>query len=254
MDQVALEKAAASETRLAANDPNIKNFTSAMGVRPAMPKFLAAYENAKRFPKNVAAHDFDMLEQYTRAMSGGKPTETQLHVLAGGGTAVEKFEKLFGNPTTGQLLAKDMRDQMLRNMLESYNSGAGFANQVINTVRQRILNKNPKASEIDLPQPYLKLYLKKDVSAEIDELALEGAKINKQKEAILKQNPKADTSKLDKEYAALQKEAEHKAKMLEDDKSKGSIINGDLYNSDTVPQGIIGGGGNLLLEPSDANN
>jgi hypothetical protein len=169
---------------------DVRNYTRSNGFRSALVRFIPAYETASNpNAKNRGLSDLDLIDTYARAMSGGKVTEAQVHLIQKARNLKDKARVIFEEKLgAGDLLSQSQRDTMLRNMLESHNGDASTANQKMKAAREQLLKKGI-TDEAFLPQLFVdNIKLKEDVEEEqrhrratIAELRLEAEKVHQNK-------------------------------------------------------------------------
>lgn len=240
-----------SEGRAVNAQDSIRNYTKPNGFREAVQRFIPAYNNAteadKRKLANVGTSDIDLIDNYARAMGGGKITEGQAHLILGTNVLKEKLQILYGkNFGKGEQLSQSQRDSMLENMLEAHNSQARNANYILRRVRERLMANGVK-DELFLPETYTdNLMTKAKARYEITRLqdAVKSLSIDAEKVAgnklLSQEERKKKIGKIGKMFEKYKLEIDHLTERLDDEEYSGNQILG-LEDFEQGKGGFIAG-------------
>lgn len=240
-----------SEGRAVNAQDSIRNYTKPNGFREAVQRFIPAYNNAtdadRKKLANVGLSDIDLIDNYARAMGGGKITEGQSHLIAQAKTLKEKMQVLYGqNFGKGDQLSQPQRDTMLENILEAHNSQARNANNILKRVRERLIVNGVK-DELFLPETYTdNLITKTKARSERTRLqdAVKSLRIDAEKVAankLLSQEEKnKKMGKLGKMFDKYNAEIKHLTERLDDEEYSGTEILG-LEEFEQAKGGFIAG-------------
>lgn len=235
-DQAVAQSKLLLQTGRAVNSSDdVRNYTRSNGFRSALVRFIPAYESASNpNAKNKGVSDIDLIDTYARAMSGGKVTENQVHLIKKAKNTAEIAEVFLREKIKdGSQLSQSQRDTMLRNMLESHNGDASIANVKMSVAREQLLKKGI-TDEAFLPQLYTAdVKLKDDVAHEqnlrlsrLASLRLDAEKVNNDKLRSPEQK-RNELAIIKQEYENEFNEFNHYKELLEKQKYSGSkILNG----------------------------
>lgn len=240
-----------SEGRAVNAQDSIRNYTKPNGFREAVQRFIPAYNNATEADKkklaNVGLSDIDLIDNYARAMGGGKITEGQAHLISQAKTLKEKMQVLYGqNFGKGEQLSQAQRDTMLENMLEAHNSQARNANNILKRVRERLIVNGVK-DELFLPETYTdNLITKTKARSELTRLkdAVKSLRMDAEKVAgnkLLSQEERnKKIVKIGKMFEKYKSEIDHLSERLDDEEYSGTEILG-LEDFEKAKGGFIAG-------------
>ena len=240
-----------SEGRAVNAQDSIRNYTKPNGFREAVQRFIPAYNNATEADKkklaNVGLSDIDLIDNYARAMGGGKITEGQAHLISQAKTLKEKMQVLYGqNFGKGEQLSQAQRDTMLENMLEAHNSQARNANNILKRVRERLIVNGVK-DELFLPETYAdNLITKTKARSELTRLkdAVKSLRMDAEKVAgnkLLSQEERnKKIVKIGKMFEKYKSEIDHLSERLDDEEYSGTEILG-LEDFEKAKGGFIAG-------------
>jgi len=233
------------EGKAISTHPAFKNFESPNGLRPQTRVFLAAYNAADKNPKQAGAADIDMINAYIRATSGGKVTENEVHLLRDAVNWAEKFGNRVSRPLTGQALAPEQRDQMLRTMLEMQNDAAHASNEVLDTARERMI-EGGQTNDIHLPHRYVDdLVLKSDADRQLADSTITYNKLKEEKNAAARTGNTEDIAMIDAEMRRIVESSKALKERIRKERFSGHKILG-LNDFHTKRQGYVGGTGGIL--------
>ena len=240
-----------SEGRAVNAQDSIRNYTKPNGFREAVQRFIPAYNNATEADRkklaNVGLSDIDLIDNYARAMGGGKITEGQAHLISQAKTLKEKMQVLYGkNFGKGEQLSQAQRDTMLENMLEAHNSQARNANNILKRVRERLIVNGVK-DELFLPETYTdNLITKTKARSELTRLkdAVKSLRMDAEKVADNKLLSQEERSrkivKIGKMFDKYKSEIDHLSERLDDEEYSGTEILG-LEDFEKAKGGFIAG-------------
>lgn len=221
----------------------VKNYEAASGLRLGLTKFMPGYINSALHPEAAGPSDIDLMDTYSRSMTGNGITEGQAHLIQSSRSLKDKLAVLGMKPLGGDVLSQNQRDQMMRTMLEANNAVAGKANAVLNWSREKMSKEGVK-DESYLPQPYVdNLILKKDAIVEKNRLAstAKALTLNEYKRALASNDQKS-IARIQAKIKKLNEEAKHLAERLSDEENSGYPILGyEDFNSKR--QGFVAGSG-----------
>lgn len=240
------EKISLQEGRSIMSHPAFKNFEGLGGYRPMTKIFISAYDVVKKNPKVAGISDMELIDTYVRAATGGKPTEAQFHSAERGKSWGEILGlTLIDKPMSGAKLSQGQRDQMLRTMLENYNTSAEIANDMFDTARQKMI-KAGQTDEIHHPKDYVvDLMLKSDAENKLIENSRTLKSLQESKKEAIRNNDKEESDLIDNQIAELASESNSISKRLKKEKYSGSQILG-IKDFKHKKQGYVGGAGGFI--------
>lgn len=219
----------------------IKNYQDKSGLRLGLAKFIPGYVEGEKHPEQRGATDIDLLDNYIRAMSGGKVSEGQAHLVMEAKSLKEKGQTMWNKLFGGDILSQGQRDQFTRSLLDAHNSTAAQANQPMNVVRSRMMKEGVKDEDY-LPQPYVDdLMLKKDAVVKKNELANQAKKLtlNEYQEA-LKTKDTAQIKRVQDRIKQLNEQAKRLSERLYDESLSGHPVLG-WEDFEKKRQGFVAG-------------
>jgi hypothetical protein len=151
------------------NDKRVASYLDKSSARSMLPNFISAYMNASKFPKVAGQADVSMMNLFGRAEGGGKITANEMHNLDNAQSPEGKFVTMVNHFGGGDMTYQEVRDQMLRELLETANIGADDVNKVV-AANQGVLEGSQIAKNRARFEPFLgghgpdkAFILKKDV-------------------------------------------------------------------------------------------
>jgi len=231
---------------------SMKNYTRASGLRAGLEAFIPAYLAQQQHPETSGAADVDLIDNYARAMSGGKVTEGQVHLIEKATSLKDKLKVLFMKPEGGDILSQGQRDQMLRAMVEAHNIKANAANSVMDTARRRMIKEGVKDEDY-LPQSFVAdMILKTDAEVEKIHLKESADKLILERRNALASKNFEDAKMMEPEIEKLLSESVHLQQRLIQEKYSGKPILG-YKNFKEKTQGFVAGTGGYNMGYKDPN-
>jgi hypothetical protein len=121
-------------------DPRVQALLNKSSSRSMLQPFVSAYMNAKKFPDVAGQADVSMMNLFGRAEGGGKITANEMHALESATSPEGKFKIMINHFGGGDMTYQQVRDQMLRELLESTNIGVDDANKAVTAARESLGN------------------------------------------------------------------------------------------------------------------